>query len=282
MNYRLLTPDDIDEFIKEKQKSYSDLYDKVHNRSGEHGKSAWFMCGGDEKGGNGKPPDYELYYFYINVRETDGLHDVLSLGISVEALNLASKPKHRRLSPAVSILKEMQKDDKKFEAAVSAMAISFKEGNLNTLRISLTNELESLQQSQKSFEEDKLKYFIQAQQEQRKEDGDEVLIEVYKKMMRKASRRAKRKKAEIVSLREQLKKINEEINSQIKMKDIGRENNEAIDNNSSSSNEDGSSDGSDDDSIFKVKRKAIEIDCDSSESIMEVHMEPTKKRNKHD
>ena len=283
MNYRLLTPDDIDEFIKEKQKSYSDLYDKVHNRSGEHGKSAWFMCGGDEKGGNGKPPDYELYYFYINVRETDGLHDVLSLGISPEALNLASKPKHRnRLSPAVSILKEMQKDDKKFEAAVSAMAISFKEGNLNTLRISLTNELESLQQSQKSFEEDKLKYFIQAQQEQRKEDGDEVLIEVYKKMMRKASRRAKRKKAEIVSLREQLKKINEEINSQIKIKDIGRENNEAIDNNSSSSNEDGSSDGSDDDSIFKVKRKTIEIDCDSSESIMEVHMEPTKKRNKHD
>ena len=112
------------------------------------------------------------------------MHDVLSLGIFPEALHLASKPKHRnRLSPAVSILKDMQKDDKKFEAAVSAKAISFKEGNLNTLRISLTNELESLQKSQKSFEEGKLKYFIQAQQEQKKEDGDEILIEVYKKIL---------------------------------------------------------------------------------------------------
>ena len=90
----------------------------MHNRLGEHGKSAWFMCCGDEKGGNGKPPDYESYYFYINVRETDGLHGVLSLGISPEALNLASKPKQRiRVSPAISILKDMQRNDQKFEAA---------------------------------------------------------------------------------------------------------------------------------------------------------------------
>ena len=55
--------------------------------------------------------------------------------------------------------------------------------------------------------------------------------------MRKSSHRAKRKKAEIVSLREQLKKINEEVNSKIYTIDIdsGLENTEKINDNSCAS-----------------------------------------------
>ena len=37
---------------------------------------------------HGKPPDIELYYFYLNVRMAEGLHDILSLNISAEDLNI--------------------------------------------------------------------------------------------------------------------------------------------------------------------------------------------------
>ena len=48
-----------------------------------------FLCGCDESGGTGKPPDFELFYFYLNVRECTGLHDIISLGLPSEAKDVS-------------------------------------------------------------------------------------------------------------------------------------------------------------------------------------------------
>lgn len=39
-----MTPNDIEKFFHNKQKLYTILYDKVHNRSGEHDRTAFFYA----------------------------------------------------------------------------------------------------------------------------------------------------------------------------------------------------------------------------------------------
>ena len=86
------------------------LYDKVHNRSGEHNRSTWYYNGGDEVSSNGKPPDYEAYYFYVNVRECTGLHDVISLDIPIDSLSLVNNSRKKtRISPTLRTLESVLK-----------------------------------------------------------------------------------------------------------------------------------------------------------------------------
>lgn len=190
------------------------MYEKVHNRSGEHDRSAWYYVGGDEKGSNGKPPDYEAYYFYVNVRECTGLHDVISLGIPADSLTLSSNSRKKaRISPTIRILENMQKTDAKMDTAVESIATSMMENNLTTYKVSLFNEKEALEKSMSTFESEHLNFLIRYTEEKAKTNGNKELIKAYKKLMNKASARVKEKKKAIKEVSIQL----DEIKSKVKM-----------------------------------------------------------------
>ena len=212
--FRLLTPLDIEQFIHKQQKAYTTLYERVHNRSGEHDRSAWYYVGGDEKGSNGKPPDYEAYYFYVNVRECTGLHDVISLGIPADSLTLSTNTRKKaRISPTILMLEKMQKTDAKMDTAVESIATSMMESNLTTYKVSLFNEKEALEKSMSTFESEHLNFLIKYSEEIAKTNGNKKLIKAYKKLMNKASARVKEKKKAIKEVSIQL----DELKSKMKM-----------------------------------------------------------------
>ena len=77
-----------------------------------------FLCGCNESDGTGKPPDFESFHFYLNVRKCTGLHDIISLSLPSEVMVVSVKEKKSRISLTTKIMEKMQKGDVKFNDAV--------------------------------------------------------------------------------------------------------------------------------------------------------------------
>ena len=169
-----------------------------------------FLCGCDESGGTGKPPDFELFYFYLNVRECTGLHDIISLGLPSEAMDVSIKKKKARVSPTTKIMENIQKGEANFNEAVASMTKSFNNENETNHRVALVNELESLETSLSKLEEEKIKYIVlfTTEQSKPKDEKNKTLLRAYKDMVTTTTNRVKTKEKAISNVNEQLELLN--------------------------------------------------------------------------